>query len=79
MVVVNTHEAKTNLSRLLDEVLEGEDIIIARGNKPLARLVPYTGGKSARKPGVLKGRIKVSEDFDAPLSDEIVASFEAGA
>ncbi len=79
MVVVNTHEAKTNLSRLLDEVLEGQDIVIARGNKPLARLVPYTGGKCARKPGVLKGRIKVSEDFDTPLSDEIVASFEAGA
>jgi prevent-host-death family protein len=79
MVIVNTHEAKTNLSRLLDEVQEGEDIVIARGNKPLARLVPYSGGKAARKPGWLKGKIRVADDFDAPLPDEVIDSFEAGA
>lgn len=78
MVIVNTHEAKTNLSRLLDEVQDGEDVVIARGNKPLARLVPYRCGKAVRKPGCLKGKIKVADDFDAPLPSDILDTFEAG-
>lgn len=79
MVIINTHEAKTNLSRLLDEVQQGEDIVIARGNKPLARLVPFGGGKKVRKPGWLKGKIRVADDFDAPLPDDILDTFEPGA
>jgi prevent-host-death family protein len=77
MVIVNTHEAKTNLSRLLDEVQEGEDIVIARGNRPLARLIPYSQKKVVRTPGWLKGKIRVADDFDAPLPDDILDSFEA--
>jgi len=76
-MVINTHEAKTRLSRLLNQVQDGEEVIIARGNKPLARLVPYSGCKPVRKPGYLKGKIRVPDDFDTPLPEEIVASFEA--
>jgi prevent-host-death family protein len=79
MTVVNTHEAKTNLSRLLDDVQEGEEIIIARGNKPMARLVPFRANKTVRKPGYLKGKIRIADDFDAPLPEDILESFEVGA
>lgn len=79
MAVVTTHEAKTNLSRLLDEVQEGEEVVIARGNKPMARLVPYRAKRPVRKPGYLKGKIAVADDFDAPLPDDILAAFESGA
>lgn len=75
MAVVNTHEAKTNLSRLLDEVQEGEEIIITRGNKPMARLVPYKPKRPVRSPGYLKGKIKVADDFDAQLPDEVLDAF----
>ena len=67
MAIVNTHEAKTNLSRLIDEVQQGEEIVIARGNKPMARLVSYIEKKPVRRPGYLKGKIRVADDFDAPL------------
>jgi prevent-host-death family protein len=79
MGVVNTHEAKTNLSRLLDEVQDGEEVVIARGNKPMARLVPYSAKSTARSPGYLKGKIRVADDFDAPLPDDLLNAFEAGA
>lgn len=79
MTMVSTHEAKTHLSRLLDEVLEGEDIVIARGSRPVARLVPFDGKKAERRAGCLKGKIRVHDDFDAPLPDDIQASFEADA
>jgi prevent-host-death family protein len=79
MTVVNTHEAKTNLSRLLDEVAKGEEIIIARANRPVARLIPYREAAPRRGPGLLKGKMRVADDFDAPLPDEIVRAFEGGA
>jgi prevent-host-death family protein len=79
MAVVNTHEAKTNLSRLIDEVQEGEEVVIARGNKPMARLVPFSTKKPVRTPGYLKGKIRVADDFDAPLPDDVIEAFEAGA
>jgi len=79
MTVVNTHEAKTNLSRLLDEVEKGEEIIIAKANRPVARLIPYREAKPRRRPGLLKGKVRVADDFDAPLPEEIVRAFEAGA
>jgi prevent-host-death family protein len=77
MTVVNTHEAKTNLSRLLDDVEKGEEIIIAKANRPVARLIPYREAK--RRPGLLKGKMRVADDFDAPLPEEIIRAFEAGA
>lgn len=79
MAVFKTHEAKTNLSRLLDEVQEGAEVIIAKGNRPMARLIPFSAKKSIRKPGYLQGKIRVAADFDAPLPDDILNSFESGA
>lgn len=75
-MTVNTHEAKTHLSRLLKRVEAGEEVVIARGGKPIARLVPYTQPRPARVPGRAKGLIWVSDDFDAPLPPEIQAFFE---
>lgn len=73
---VNVHEAKTHLSRLLNRVAAGEEIIIAKSGKPFALLVPL-GGLAAqeRKPGSAKGRITVHDDFDAPLPDDLLRGF----
>ena len=65
---VNVHEAKTHLSRLLQAVEGGEEVVIARDGKPIARLVPFTE-RQARQPGTLKGRIHLGDDFDDPLPD----------
>jgi len=73
MPVVNVHEAKTHLSRLLERVERGEEIVIARAGHPVARLVPIAG--VSRRPGRLKGRIEVAPSFDDPLPDEIASVF----
>ena len=73
---VNTHEAKTQLSRWLKRVALGEEIIIAVRGKPEARLVPLKEEGAGRKFGTLKGRIEVPEDFDKPLPDEMLDAFE---
>ena len=73
---VNVHEAKTHLSRLLDEVAAGAEVVIARAGKPVARLVPLKPVVREKKLGVLRGRIEVPEDFDEPLPAEILADFE---
>ena len=73
METVNIHQAKTHLSRLLDRVVAGEQIIIAKSGKPIAKLVPIS--PSRRKPGRLKGKIKIAPDFDASLPDSIAAAF----
>ena len=75
MTIVKMHEAKTQLSRLVKEVQNGEEVVIARGNICLARLVPYATVKPIRKAGYLKGKIRVADDFDAPLPDDILESF----
>jgi prevent-host-death family protein len=61
---VNVHVAKTQLSKLLARVEQGEEIVIARGGKPVARLVPHEPLREPRKPGWAKGRIWVADDFD---------------
>lgn len=73
---VNVHEAKTHLSKLLAEVDRGEEIVIARGGKPVARLVPVRPCRAPRQPGSAKGQLWIAEDFDAPLPPEILDSFE---
>lgn len=73
---VNTHEAKTHLSRLLARVQAGEEIIIARAGKPVARLVPIVEDISRRVPGTARGAMRMAEDFDAPLPDSILGQFE---
>ena len=78
MKQVNVHEAKTHLSRLLDEAEAGEDIIIARGGKPAARLVPV-GKDTPGIIGLLKDKITISEDFDDPLPDDLLDRFEGKA
>lgn len=67
-VTVNVHDAKTHLSRLLDQAHAGEEIILAKAGKPYARLVPLAEPAIERRPGRLKGRI--SEAFDDPLPDD---------
>ena len=75
MTVVKMHDAKSQLSRLVKEVQEGEEVVIASGNKRVARLVPYAATKPVRKPGYLKGKIRIAGDFDAPLPEDILEAF----
>ena len=73
--VVNVHEAKTHLSRLLERVQAGEEVTIAKAGRPVARLVPITApGK--RPLGLDRGKVWIADDFDAPLPDDILADFE---
>ena len=74
--IINIHEAKTHLSRIIDEVAAGSEVIIAKAGKPMARLMPLTGIPRAKKLGLLKGKIKVPDDFNAPLSEDVMADFE---
>jgi prevent-host-death family protein len=69
MIQVNIHEAKTHLSRLIAKVVAGEEIIIAKGNKPVVKLVQFTTSKQTRKLGSAKGKIQMAPDFDEPLDD----------
>ena len=64
MQLVNIHQAKTNLSKLIEKTLNGEDIIIAKAGKPVAKLVAYKEKIKPRKPGLLKGKIWISDDFN---------------
>jgi prevent-host-death family protein len=73
MGIFNVHEAKTHLSRLLDRVAQGEEIIIAKSGRPVAKLVRVAA--EPRQPGRLKGRIRIDPGFDEPLPDEILAAF----
>ena len=68
MAKVNVPDAKTHLSRLLLRVEQGEEVVIARDGKPVAKLVPLDHGHPP-EPGALKGKIWMAEDFDAPLPD----------
>jgi prevent-host-death family protein len=76
MRTVNMHEAKTHLSRLVDAASAGEEIVLAKAGKPVARLGPFPGVRKRRRLGALAGRFTVPKDFDAPLPEEIEASFE---
>jgi len=74
--VVNVHQAKTHLSRLLDEVAAGAEVVIAKAGRPVARLVPLEPVVRRKRLGLLKGRIDVPDDFDAPLPPDVIADFE---
>lgn len=69
MAQVNIHDAKTNLSKLIEKAVGGEDIIIARAGKPVVRLVPVEDNKSARTFGILKGEAVAGKDFFDPLPE----------
>jgi prevent-host-death family protein len=76
MRTVNIHAAKTQLSRLVDAAAAGEEIIIAKSGKPIARLGPLSGARRKRTLGILAGRLHVPDDFDADLPDAILGAFE---
>lgn len=74
---VNIYEAKTQLSRMVDRAAAGEEIVISRNGKPVARLCPLESKKrNTVKFGLLKGQIEVPDDFDAPLPDDLLDLFE---
>jgi prevent-host-death family protein len=75
-LTVNIHEAKTNFSKLLARVIVGEEVIIAKAGKPIARLVPIAEKPARRVPGSAVGKMVIAPDFDAPLPDDILAEFE---
>ncbi|MCB9876435.1 MAG: type II toxin-antitoxin system Phd/YefM family antitoxin [Planctomycetes bacterium] len=75
MTTVNIHEAKTHLSRLLERVAAGEEIVIARAGRPIARLVPWQEAAVVREGGEWRGLLHVSDDFDAPLPDDVARGF----
>jgi prevent-host-death family protein len=74
---VNVHEAKTHLSRLLDRAAKGEEIVIAKAGRPVAKLVPYRAAVAPRQPGAWKGKVWIAPDFDE-TSEEIIRLFEGG-
>ncbi len=73
-MLVNVHEAKTHLSRLLERVAQGEEIVIGKAGKPVAKLVPYQETQAPRSPGAWQGRVRISSDFDE-LPPEVAAAF----
>lgn len=76
MQTINIHDAKTQFSKLIEAVAQGEQVVIARAGKPVARLMSIDTKKSVRRPGALKGKISITDDFNAPLPSELIAAFE---
>ncbi len=74
MVVRNISQAKAELSALLEEVLKGNEVILAKAGKPIARIIPYVGAAQPRKPGSMAGEIWISPDFDS-LPDDMAEAF----
>ncbi|MBI3986438.1 MAG: type II toxin-antitoxin system Phd/YefM family antitoxin [Lentisphaerae bacterium] len=77
MIEVNIHEAKTHLSRLLQRVAAGEEVLIGKAGKRVARIVPWHDGSKARVPGLDRGLFTVPDDFDDPLPADVIKGFEA--
>lgn len=76
MEIVNIYEAKTRLSQLVDKAVAGEDVVVSRNGKPLVRITRLDSSKRPIRFGVLKGKIRIGKDFDAPLPAEVMAEFE---
>lgn len=72
----SVYEAKTRLSRLIDRAAKGEEVVITRHGRPVARIVPVGAGGARRKLGLLKGKVRIAKDFDAPLPDSLLDAFE---
>ena len=72
---INMHEAKSQLSRLGEKVWKGEKVVIAKAGKPYLDLLPHRPERKERKPGLLKGKIRIAADFDAPLPPEVLRGF----
>ncbi|MCL5612049.1 MAG: type II toxin-antitoxin system Phd/YefM family antitoxin [Chloroflexi bacterium] len=69
MTIFNIHEAKTHFSKLLERVLNGEEVVIAKAGKPIARILPVVSNVSQRKPGIDKGTVVIMPNFDDPLEE----------
>lgn len=76
MPTINIHDAKTHLSRILSRVEGGEEIIISKAGRPVARIVPLKEKMKKRIPGTAKGSITIMKDFFRPLSEDILNEFE---
>jgi prevent-host-death family protein len=79
MAVFNIHQAKTHFSRLVDDAAAGKEVVIAKAGKPIAKLVSISAStteKPLRQLGLLAGQMTVSDDFDDPLPDDVLAAFE---
>ncbi len=76
MKITNVHEAKTHLSKLIEQVLKGEDVVIARAGKPVVRLVRFAQENKPRRGGQWAGLARIADDFDAPLPNDIASGFE---
>lgn len=74
--IYNLYEAKTSLSRLVDRAAGGEEIILSKAGKPLAKLVPFRRSPVPRQPGGWEGQVRIAEDFDDPLPEDLLAAFE---
>lgn len=74
--VINIHQAKTHLSRIVEEVAAGKEVVIAKAGKPMARLVPMQQVVTKKHLGLLKGKIKIPADFNEPLPEPILELFE---
>lgn len=72
---MNIHEAKTHFSKLVDAAIRGEDVIIAKSGRPVVKIIAITP-PTARTFGLMKGKIKISPEFDAPLSEAVLKDFE---
>lgn len=75
MEIVNIHQAKTNFSHLINQVLKGEEVVIAKRGVPLIKLTPYEKKSTLRKGGQLKGILIIEDNFDDPLPEEILKGF----
>jgi len=75
---INIHTAKTHFSRLVERAARGEEIVIARAGRPLARLVPLASPGRRRRLGLLKGKIRIAANFDAPLPAKVLREFHGG-
>jgi prevent-host-death family protein len=73
---VNIHEAKTTLSKLVERVEAGEEIVIARAGTPVAKLTPLAKARPRRRLGLLDGKFKIPDDFNAPLPESLLRAFE---
>lgn len=78
MKQVNIHQAKTELSKLVERVEAGEEVVIARAGRPVAKLVPVNRGRGRRKLGLLDGKFRIPDDFNKPLPASILRAFEGG-
>lgn len=79
MLTINIHEAKTHLSRFVEQAAAGEEIIIAKAGKPVAKLVPLHSRPRRRKLGIAAGEFTIPDDFDAPLPDDVLGLFYEGS